>query len=151
MKYVHVGINVKNLKASIEFYQKLFNIKPVKVKKDYAKFLLEKPGLNFTLNVRDKVSGNQVNHFGFQVDSTEEVEQHKVRLKEMGLLPTLEEEDTICCYARQDKFWVKDPDGNEWEFFCAKEDTEVRKGDTTCCSTTATIEVKNQESYCCTK
>jgi catechol 2,3-dioxygenase-like lactoylglutathione lyase family enzyme len=136
MKYVHVGINVTDLKASIEFYQKLFSTKPVKVKKDYAKFLLEKPGLNFTLNVRDKVSGNQVNHFGFQVDSTEEVEQHKVRLKEMGILPTLEEEDTVCCYARQDKFWVKDPDGNEWEFFYTKEDTEVRK---------------NQESSCCTK
>lgn len=150
MKYVHVGINVTDLKSSIEFYQKLFNIEPVKVKKDYAKFLLEKPGLNFTLNVRDKVSGNQVNHFGFQVDSTEEVEQHKVRLKEMGLLPTLEEEDTVCCYARQDKFWVKDPDGNEWEFFYTKEDTEVRNMDTSCCSTTETIEGKNQESSCCT-
>jgi len=67
MKYVHVGINVTNLEASIEFYQKVFGASPVKVKEDYAKFLLDEPKLNFTLNIRDEVRGNQVNHFGFQV------------------------------------------------------------------------------------
>lgn len=70
MKFVHVGINVVNLKKSIDFYQKVFGVKPVKVKTDYAKFLLETPGLNFTLNACDEVKGNQVNHFGFQVDGS---------------------------------------------------------------------------------
>ncbi|MGR5874191.1 VOC family protein, partial [Bacillus pacificus] len=73
MRYVHVGINVTNLEKSIEFYEKgIWCTSPVKVKMDYAKFLLETPGLNFTLNVRDEVKGNQVNHFGFQVDTAEE-------------------------------------------------------------------------------
>lgn len=58
MKYVHVGVNVTNLEASIAFYQKVFGLVPVKVKEGYAKFLLENPGLNFTLNVRDQVEGN---------------------------------------------------------------------------------------------
>ncbi|TWG74508.1 VOC family protein, partial [Bacillus subtilis] len=49
MKYVHVGINVVNLEKSISFYEKVFGVKAVKVKTDYAKFLLETPGLNFTL------------------------------------------------------------------------------------------------------
>ena len=66
MRYVHVGINVTNLEKSIEFYEKVFGVSPVKVKTDYAKFLLETPRLNFTLNVRDEVKGNQVNHFGFK-------------------------------------------------------------------------------------
>lgn len=65
MQYVHVGINVTNLEKSIEFYSKVFGVIPVKVKEDYAKFLLESSGLNFTLNVRDEVKGSQVNHFGF--------------------------------------------------------------------------------------
>jgi catechol 2,3-dioxygenase-like lactoylglutathione lyase family enzyme len=133
MNYIHVGINVTNLEASIEFYKKLFNAEPVKIKGDYAKFLLEKPSLNFTLNVREQVSGNQVNHFGFQVESTEKVKQQKARLQQLGLLPTLEEENTVCCYAKQDKFWVKDPDGNEWEFFYTKEDVEERNRNTSCC------------------
>ena len=41
MRYVHVGINVTNLEKSIEFYEKVFGVSPVKVKTDYAKFLLE--------------------------------------------------------------------------------------------------------------
>ena len=65
MRYVHIGINVTNLEKSIEFYEKVFCVSPVKVKTDYAKFLLEKPGLNFTLNVRDEVKGNQNKSFRF--------------------------------------------------------------------------------------
>jgi len=84
MKYVHVGINVTNLEQSIEFYQKVFGASPVKVKEDYAKFLLDEPGLNFTLNVHDEVKGNQVNHFGFQVDTQEEIASHKARLEKEG-------------------------------------------------------------------
>jgi len=126
MKYVHVGINVTNLEQSIEFYQKLFGVKPEKVKEDYAKFLLDEPGLNFTLNVRDEVNGNQVNHFGFQVSNVEEVNAHKERLEKEGFFAR-EEMDTTCCYAVQDKFWVTDPDGNEWEFFYTKSDSEVHK------------------------
>lgn len=134
MKYVHVGINVTNLEKSIEFYEKVFGTKPVKVKTDYAKFLIEEPGLNFTLNVRDEVKGNQINHFGFQVQSAEEVIFHKKRLEKKGFF-TREEMNTTCCYALQDKFWVTDPDGNEWEFFYTKEDYDTKQEEAnTCCA-----------------
>jgi catechol 2,3-dioxygenase-like lactoylglutathione lyase family enzyme len=133
MKYVHVGLNITNLERSIEFYSKLFATKPVKVKTDYAKFLLESPGLNFTLNLRDEVNGNQVGHFGFQVESTEEVMAHKTRLSKNGILSQLDELNTTCCYARQDKFWVHDPDGNEWEFFFTKEDVEENLSNASSC------------------
>jgi len=29
---------------------------------------------------------------------------------------------TNCCYATQDKAWVRDPDGNEWEVFVVLQD-----------------------------
>ncbi|MBD8007663.1 ArsI/CadI family heavy metal resistance metalloenzyme [Bacillus norwichensis] len=144
MKYVHLGINVTNLETSIEFYQKLFGMPPIKVKVDYAKFLLEIPGLNFTLNVQDEVKGNQVNHFGFQVDSLEEVLTHKDRLETEGFFAR-EEMDTTCCYAVQDKFWVTDPDGNEWEFFYTKTDSEVEEQDSTSCCITSN---KRKKSAC---
>lgn len=134
MKYVHVGINVTNLEKSLSFYKNLFGKEPVKTKEDYAKFLLEEPGLNFTLNVRDTVQGNQVNHFGFQVGNSQDVLSHKERLQAAGLKIGLEEESTVCCYARQDKFWVEDPDGNEWEFFFSYEDVEEKKVATACCT-----------------
>ncbi|MEH7225406.1 ArsI/CadI family heavy metal resistance metalloenzyme [Bacillus sp. JJ1566] len=132
MKYVHVGINVTNLENSIEFYQKVFGVQPVKVKNEYAKFLLESPGLNFTLNVRDEVNGNQVNHFGFQVETGDEITFHKDRLEKEGFFAR-DEMDTTCCYAVQDKFWVTDPDGNEWEFFFTKTDSDVHKIESTSC------------------
>jgi catechol 2,3-dioxygenase-like lactoylglutathione lyase family enzyme len=135
MKYAHVGLNVTNLEKSIEFYSNLFGAEPVKVKSDYAKFLLDTPGLNFTLNLLDDVSGNQVGHFGIQVESTEEVMAHKNRLEEKGILSQFDEINTTCCYALQDKFWVHDPDGNEWEFFYTKADVDVESENATnCCS-----------------
>jgi lactoylglutathione lyase len=149
MKFAHVGLNVTNMEKSIEFYSILFGATPVKVKPVYAKFLLETPGLNFTLNLRDKVSGNQVGHFGFQVESTEEVIAHKHRLAENGILSQLDEINTTCCYALQDKFWVHDPDGNEWEIFYAKANVEedisnIEKID--CCPTDA--QNKNVSNCC---
>ncbi|MEK4968469.1 ArsI/CadI family heavy metal resistance metalloenzyme [Cytobacillus sp. FSL R7-0696] len=125
MKYVHIGINVTNLEASIAFYSKVFGVSPIKVEPTYSKFLLEQPGLNFTLNVKDEVNGNQVNHFGFQVETQEEIDHHKQRLEQEGFFAR-EERDTTCCYALQDKFWITDPDGNEWEFFYTKADRGVQ-------------------------
>lgn len=133
---IHMGLNVTNLKESISFYQKVFGVQPVKVKTDYAKFLLDAPEVNFTLNLKDEVKGNQVGHFGFQVQSMEELTQQRNRIQQEGLL--LEDElDTNCCYANQDKFWITDPDGNEWEFFYTKENIEVHgANNSTCCTTT---------------
>ena len=146
MKYAHVGLNVTNLEKSIEFYSKVFGVEPVKVKPDYAKFLLQTPGLNFTLNLRDEVTGNQVGHFGIQVESTDEVSAHKNRLEANGIHTQYEEINTTCCYALQDKFWVLDPDGNEWEFFYTKADVEVNsKNDSSCC----TPEPKVKKAECC--
>lgn len=133
MKYAHVSLNVTNLEKSIEFYQKLFGAEPVKVKAGYAKFLLEKPGLNFTLNLQDEVNGNQVGHFGIQVESTEEVMDHKNRLSEAGIQSQFDEINTTCCYALQDKFWIHDPDGNEWEFFYTKADVDMNNENVSSC------------------
>ncbi|MBM7651761.1 ArsI/CadI family heavy metal resistance metalloenzyme [Neobacillus cucumis] len=147
MTKMHVGVNVTNLEKSIEFYTKVFNTEPVKIKTDYAKFLLDDPGLNFTLNLKDKVSGNQVGHFGFQVGNRDEVFQHKGRLEKLGFFAR-EEMDVTCCYATQDKFWVTDPDGNEWEFFYTKSDVETMTTESSCCATQPTKE-ETKTSTCC--
>lgn len=142
---IHMGLNVTHLDKSILFYQKVFGVEPVKVKTDYAKFLLDAPQVNFTLNVKDEVTGDQVNHFGFQVPSMEELTQQRDRIETEGLL--IEDElDTNCCYANQDKFWITDPDGNEWEFFYTKQDIAERGDhDSTCCTT----ETNDSSSSCC--
>ena len=118
---VHVALSTGRFEKSVEFYRTFFNKEPVKLKPGYAKFELEQPGLNFTLNrTATSPKPGTLNHLGIQVDSTEEVAAAVQRLTEAGL-QTLEENDTVCCYALQDKVWVQDPDGHRWEVFVVKD------------------------------
>jgi catechol 2,3-dioxygenase-like lactoylglutathione lyase family enzyme len=139
----HVSLNVKNVDASVAFYKMLFNVTPVKHYRDnttvhsvlvddnggnsqaartgYAKFDLEQPILNFVLNeVEFSTEPGALSHLGLQVDSTDDVLAIRKRIEALGLMPR-DEMNVSCCYARQDKFWLADPDGNEWEIFTVVE------------------------------
>ena len=117
----HLAINVTDVTRSIEFYRRLFGIEPSKVRTGYAKFDVQNPPLNFTLNETSKVSRGALSHMGIQVGSTADVLATRQRWNEAGLL-TRDEMQTNCCYATQDKTWARDPDGNEWEVFVVLED-----------------------------
>jgi len=117
----HLAVNVKNVEQSIDFYRKLFGIEPSKVRSGYAKFDVQNPPLNFTLNESTFSSRGALSHMGIQVRSTADVLSTRRRWAEAGLL-TRDEMQTSCCYAVQDKTWVRDPDGNEWEVFVVLED-----------------------------
>ena len=117
----HLALSVSNVTASIDFYRKLFGIEPSKVRTGYAKFDVQNPPLNFTLNQGSVPSRGALSHLGIQVRSTEDVLATRQKWNEAGLL-TRDEMQTNCCYATQDKTWVRDPDGNEWEVFVVLED-----------------------------
>ena len=59
-----------------------------------------------------------------RVNSTEEVLAVKQRLNAAGI-QTLDEMNTTCCYAVQDKIWVADPTGYRWEVYVFKGDSET--------------------------
>jgi len=132
----HLAINVSDVEQSIEFYKKLFGIEPLKVRTGYAKFDLANPPLNFTLNQVPFNGSGALSHLGIQVPTTDDVIAMRDEWKANGLLPR-EEMQTTCCYALQDKAWVNDPDGNEWEVFAVLQDNlseEVQgAADKTCC------------------
>jgi catechol 2,3-dioxygenase-like lactoylglutathione lyase family enzyme len=116
----HVALNVTNIEKSVAFYQAMFGVVPVKHKVDYAKFDIANPPLNLTLNLAQYVqSGGALSHLGVQVESSNDVQAAIARFKQAGLT-LFEEKDTDCCYALQDKVWVTDPDGNQWEIFVIK-------------------------------
>ncbi|MGB3613832.1 MAG: ArsI/CadI family heavy metal resistance metalloenzyme [Elainellaceae cyanobacterium] len=116
----HVALHVTDLNRSVAFYQAMFGAEPVKLKADYAKFDLDNPGLNLTLNVAEAIAAHgALSHLGIQVDSSDAVIEALNRFKAAGLL-TFEERDSDCCYALQDKVWVSDPDQNRWEVFVVK-------------------------------
>lgn len=132
----HVSINVRNVERSIDFYRKMLGIEPLKVRTGYAKFDVQNPPLNLALNeVPDLAGAGALSHLGLQVTSTDDVLAIRTRWAEAGLV-TRDEMQTDCCYATQDKTWVHDPDGNEWEAFVVLKDNlpEVA-GAVACCST----------------
>lgn len=117
----HLSINVSNVERSIEFYRKMLGIEPSKVRTGYAKFDVQNP-LNLALNEVPSLAGaSALSHLGLQVSSTDDVLALRQRWADAGLV-TRDEMKTDCCYATQDKTWVHDPDGNEWEAFVVLKD-----------------------------
>ena len=133
----HLAINVHSLTSSVDFYRKLFGAEPSKVRIGYAKFDLTNPLLNFTLNKHPFKEAGALSHMGIQVASTEDVLAIRQQWHERGLV-TWDEMQTNCCYATQDKTWVKDPDGNEWEVFVVLQDNmpEHEQQEVSCCAPT---------------
>ena len=129
----HLALTVTDVDRSIPFYEALFGTKPEKIRDGYAKFSVAEPALNFTLNEGDRTDQlGAFNHAGIQVASTDDVLATRLRLTKAGLA-AFDEMDTTCCYARQDKIWVRDPDGTPWEVFVTHEDVEVEPATATAC------------------
>ncbi len=134
---IHMGLAVKNLEKSIAFYTSLLGQPPTKTRPRYAKFEVAEPPVNLSLNEVGGETGqnNPVAHFGIQVKRSEAVKQIADRLQQAGL-ETRIEENVTCCYAVQDKVWVADPDGNNWEVYVVldNEAQQHASSQSSCCS-----------------
>ena len=142
---IHIGLPVSDIERSVAFYQALFERKPTKTRDGFARFEVADPPLNLTLHVRQGRNGpvSDASHFGIQVRTADAVRLRAGQLEQAGLTPRREEQVTCCC-AVQDKAWVSDPDGNEWEVFAVTDDNaalyeKTRAGaccEDTCCAET---------------
>lgn len=115
MSRLQLALNVSNLEESIAFYTKLFGVEPAKVKPGYANFAVAKPPLKLVL-MENSEPGGSINHLGVEVENTAEVERWEAKVTESEMNPQAQKDNT-CCYAKQDKFWVADPDSAPWEIY----------------------------------
>ncbi len=139
----HIALGVSDVDRSARFYGAMLGVLPVKLRPGYAKFEVAEPPLNLSLSERPGGARARagVAHFGIELQSVAAVEVETRRLERAGLSARCEE--TTCCFARQAKAWVADPDGNEWEFFVVLADSEVHSAPApegpccapTCCAT----------------
>ena len=119
---VQLALNVNDLDESIAFYSKLFGTEPAKVRPGYANFAIADPPLKLIL-MENRGQGGSLNHLGVEVSGTDAVGAEQTRLAGAGLA-SVDERDTTCCYARQDKFWVQNaPNGERWEIYTVLEDS----------------------------
>jgi catechol 2,3-dioxygenase-like lactoylglutathione lyase family enzyme len=136
---MHLHVGVDNLDEAVRFYSALFGAAPSKQKPDYAKWMLEDPRLNFAISTR--VSTRGVDHLGLQVDDEAELAELRERIRAADL-QTMDEGETVCCYARSDKSWLQDPAGIAWEAYRTMEDAQLFNGREPAAVTSATA--------CCT-
>jgi lactoylglutathione lyase len=125
MSRIQLSINVGDFDAAVAFYSRLFGVAPAKLRPGYANFVIDDPPLKLVLNSPGNGAGGTINHLGVEVGSAGQVTQAGQRLATKGLT-TEPEPGAVCCYARQDKVWVRDPDGVAWEYYTVLEHIETR-------------------------
>ena len=142
MSRVQLALNVSDINEAIAFYSKMFNPEPAKVREGYANFAIADPPLKLVL-IENTVA-ERLNHLGIEVESTDEVAEATNRFDKVGFTTDVEEQ-TTCCYAVQDKVWVRDPDDARWEVYTVLADSAVFgsapvDGGDACCATSSAVE-----------
>jgi catechol 2,3-dioxygenase-like lactoylglutathione lyase family enzyme len=124
---VQLALNVNDIDEAVAFYTKLFGTEPAKRRPGYANFAVAEPPLKLVL-LENPGQGGSLNHLGVEVPSIDTVDAEQTRLAEAGLA-SVDERDTVCCYAKQDKFWVQgSPNGESWEIYTVVEDSATFYG-----------------------
>ena len=137
MSRVQLALNVSNIDEAVAFYSKLFATEPAKRRPGYANFAVAEPPLKLVL-IENPGQGGSVNHLGVEVADVDTVDEEQTRLAGAGLA-SIDERDTVCCYAKQDKFWVQGaPNGEQWEIYTVLADSPTfwaeEESGSTCCT-----------------
>src|SRR5262245_47302429 len=124
MSRVQLALRVGDLDGSIDFYSKLFDTQPAKLRPGYANFAIAEPALKLVLLEGEPGQDTVMDHLGVEVETTDQVDQATHRLTGAGL-EALPQNDTTCCYAVQDKVWVHGPGQEPWEVYTVKADSQT--------------------------
>ena len=163
---MHVSLYVSDIANTVNFYTSFFGQQPDKIKPGYAKFILQQPSLIISFVENKERVQQHFGHLGFQLETREELEQKLQAARAQGIV-SKEEMGTACCYAIQDKYWVSDPDGVQWEVYYFHEDAEFNdphfetEDSAACCIAPpataskpniqlAEINFVNEDNACCT-
>jgi len=115
MKRIHIGMRVDDIGIAVDFYSKLFGESPTLQRDDYAKWMLDDPFVNFSVDLHgDGPVGSA--HYGIQFETDDDLVQARAEI-DGAALERADQDDLICGYQLQDKSWVLDPHGVAWEMF----------------------------------
>ena len=142
MSRVQLALNVSNIDEAIAYYSKMFGVGPAKVREGYANFAIADPPLKLVL-IEGHGEAGTLNHVGVELEDTQAVADKITHAQNVGL-PIEVQESTTCCFAVQDKVWVK---GGElaWEWYTVLADAP---SDTSLTPMTIMLGVPNSGSCC---
>ncbi len=156
MSRIQLALNVSDVDAAVDFYERLFATPVAKRKPGYANFEIAEPPLKLVLI--EAAEGGTLNHLGVETLVAAEVAQAEARLAADGL-ETTGVDDTTCCYATKTETWVTDPDGAKWEWYVKTGDAEQMSNSpvdgegAACCAPSAAAEPvalgRSADAGCC--
>lgn len=117
---LQLALNVDDLDAAVDFYSRLFDAAPHKLRPGYANFAIEEPPLKLVL-FENPDAGERLNHLGVEVFDAADIEAAGARLEQAGILAETQRA-TTCCHATQDKLWAREPQGLRWEVYRITDD-----------------------------
>ncbi|HEX6538400.1 MAG TPA: ArsI/CadI family heavy metal resistance metalloenzyme [Candidatus Dormibacteraeota bacterium] len=132
MPRVQLALRVGDLEAAIGFYSKLFDAPVAKRRPGYANFAIAEPPLKLVLIEGRAGEATRLDHLGVEVEAPADVSSAAARLAAHGL-GTQVEEGTTCCYAVQDKVWVRGPGDEPWEIYTVLADAGAELEGVACC------------------
>lgn len=142
---MQLALNVDNLDESIEFYSKMFDTEPAKIKEGYANFAIENPPLKLVL-MENPGQGETINHLGVEVETAEQVAAAEARMATAGL-DTTGIDDTLCCYAEKTETWITGPQ-SKWEWYVKTGDSDMGSEITDEGRVFETVNVTSNNSCC---
>ena len=122
---IQLALNVADLDEAIDFYSKMFDTAPYKVKPGYANWEIVDPPLKLVIFENSDAQPGSINHLGVETSSADEVVAAESRVKAAGLTTT-GIDDTICCFAEKVETWVQGPTGHPWEWDVKQADHETQ-------------------------
>ena len=122
---LQLALNVADLDQAIDFYTKMFDTEPYKIKPGYANWEVANPPLKLVVFENADAESGSLNHLGVETESADEVVAAESRLSQAGL-ETTGIDDTICCFAEKVETWLTAPDGNRWEWYVKQADHETQ-------------------------
>jgi catechol 2,3-dioxygenase-like lactoylglutathione lyase family enzyme len=122
---VQLALNVADLDEAIDFYTRMFDTPPYKVKPGYANWEIADPPLKLVLFEQPDAAPGSINHLGVETESAAEVVAAEARIAATGLATT-GIDDTICCFAEKVETWVDGPTGHRWEWYVKQADHETQ-------------------------
>ena len=120
---LQLALNVTDLDEAVDFYSRMFDTQPYKVKPGYANWEIANPPLKLVVFEQPDAEPGSINHLGVETETSDEVVTAEARLSGVGLTTT-GIDDTICCFAEKAETWVHAPDGNRWEWYVKLADAD---------------------------
>ncbi len=120
---LQLALNVRDLNEAVEYYSKLFAVKPHKLRDGYANFAIDTPPLKLVL-FENPEAEERLNHLGVEVFDEAEIASATKRFEAAGITPEVQRKKT-CCNATQNKVWALEPQGLRWEWYRITDDDPV--------------------------